>query len=70
MDSKVGSVGERLLTTEIFSVRTDIPSPMALCVLPEVSCGQRCLLRRHKGEPTLPPSMPTASTYQLSIRVA
>ena len=62
MGSKAESVGERLLTTEIFSVRTDIPSPMVLCVLPEASCGQRCLLRSHKGEPTLPPSMPAAST--------
>lgn len=33
-----------------------------MCVLPEASCGQRCLLRSHKGEPTLPPSMPLAST--------
>ena len=62
MDSEAGSGDDRLLTTEIFSVRTDIPSPMVLCVLPEASCGQRCLLRSHKGEPTLPPSMLAAST--------
>ena len=68
MGSKAGSVGECFLTTEIFSVRTDIPSPMVLCVLPEASCGQRCLLRSHKGEPTLPPSMPTASTPIVYLR--
>ena len=68
MGSKVGHVGERLLTTEIFSVRTDIPSPMVLCVLPEASCGQRCLLRSHKGEPTLPPSMPAVSTPIVYLR--
>ena len=68
MGSKVGSVGERLLTTEIFSVRTDIPSTMVLCALPRASCGQRCLLRSHKGELTLPPSMPTASTPIVYLR--
>ena len=68
MDSEAGSGDDRLLTTEIFSVRTDIPSPMVLCVLPGASCGQRCLLRSHKGEPTLPPSMPTASTPIVYLR--
>ena len=68
MGSKEGHIGERLLTTEIFSVRTDIPSPMVLCVLPEASCGQRCLLRSDKGEPTLPPSMPAASTPIVYLR--
>ena len=68
MVSKTGSVGECLLTTEIFSVRTDIPSTMVLCALPRASCGQRCLLRSHKGEPTLPPSMPTASTPSVYLR--
>ena len=68
MGSKAESVGERLLTTEIFSVRTDIPSAMVLCALPRASCGQRCLLRRQKGEPTLPPSMPAASTPIVYLR--
>ena len=57
-----------VLTTEIFSVRTDIPSTMVLCALPRASCGQRCLLRSHKGEPTLPPSMPPASTPIVYLR--
>ena len=56
-----------VLTTEIFSVRT-IPSTMVLCALPRVSCGQRCLLRSHKGEPTFPPSMPPASTPIVCLR--
>ena len=68
MGSKEGHIGERLLITEIFSVRTDIPSTMVLCALPRASCGQRCLLRSHKGEPTLPPSMPTASTPIVYLR--
>ena len=56
------------LTTEIFSVRTDIPSSMVVCALPRASCGQRCLLRSHKGEPTLPPSVPAAPTPIVYLR--
>ena len=68
MSRSQGRCKRLVLTTEIFSVRTDIPSPMVLCVLPEASCGQRCLLRSHKGEPTLPPSMPAVSTPIVYLR--
>ena len=55
-------------TTEFYSVRTDIPSTMVLCALPRAYCGQRCLLRSHKGELTLPPSVPAAPTPIVYLR--
>ena len=61
--------GKRLKAiTEFYSVRTDIPPAVVLCALPGASCGQRCLLRSHKGEPTLPPSVPAAPTPIVYLR--
>ena len=56
-----------VLTTEIFSVRTDIPSAMVLCAL-RGRLRRACLLRRQQGEPTLPPTVPAAPTPIVYLR--
>ena len=68
MGSNQGGGKGLILTTEFYSVRTDIPPTVVLCALPGASCGQRCLLRRQKGEPTLPPSVPAAPTPIVYLR--
>ena len=63
MDSSRDGSKKLVLTTEIFSVRTDIPSAMVLCAL-RGRLRRACLLRRQQGEPTLPP---TAHTVRLPL---
>lgn len=70
MGGKAVSVGERLLTTEIFSVRTDIPPEVVLRVLPEASCGQ-LLSAEGSQEGTLRfPSGAFAPTPMCTLRLA